>query len=159
MTTQTKRPTKQLWKAYFVWASTPEVDRGDVTTDAAWCREQGVADRTLRRWKQLEEFQEGLQAALDGGASMGEVAAVGDEADYLHVKATLVAGARSGNPKYLDLYFKTYGKPFVEEEAAARSTDLAGLDLDVLVAQALVVLGPAPVAAHLRSLGWRCDAP
>jgi hypothetical protein len=82
-----------------------------------------------------------------------------DEASYREVKAALITNARSGNPKYIDLYFKTYGKPFVEEEVAARSADLSGMDLEDLVSRALVALGPEAVAQYLRSQGWAVSEP
>jgi hypothetical protein len=57
----------------------------------------------------------------------------------------------------LELYFKTYGKPFVEEEAASRVSDVAAADLEKLVLEAVVALGEPVVADALRSLGWTVE--
>jgi hypothetical protein len=82
-----------------------------------------------------------------------------DEASYRVVKAKLVEGARSGNPKALELYFKTYGKPFVEDEVAARSLDLENMELPGLVARAVASLAPDELESHLRQLGWTVGRP
>lgn len=159
--------TKPLWDEFILWMLKPESARGAITTEVAWAEAHGTTTRTLRRWKSMPGFEARL-------AELSEVAKVnktlvaeagtgapvsGDEGDYQIVKAALVEGAKSGNPKYLDLYFKTYGKPFVEEEAASRTSDLTGMDLEDLVAKALVSVGPEIVVNHLRGLGWVCEAP
>ena len=82
-----------------------------------------------------------------------------DEASYKAVKLQLVAGARSGNAKSLDLYFKTYGKPYVEEEVAARTLDLENLDLPDLIGRAVAALAPEELEATLRDLGWTVSRP
>lgn len=155
------KPTNSKMDAFLVWLSKSPADRGVINTETAWAEKHGVSTRTLRRWKDLPEFQERLDAvgvtqeATASAASSG----TGDEGDYQVVKMALVEGAKSGNPKYLDLYFKTYGKPFVEEEAASRSSDLTGIDLEDLVSKALVAVGAELVADKLRALGWSCEAP
>lgn len=152
-----------LWDEFIVWSLTPEVERGAVATEAEWARVKGMTDRTLRRWKDQPDFV----ARRDELANVTRVTRVADvvegevttadEGDYQVVKATLLEGAKSGNPKFLELYFKTYGKPFVEEEAAARSASLAGEDLSVLTAEALVLLGEDVVAEALRAQGWTVE--
>lgn len=152
----------EKWDSYIEWLLTPLEHRGVVDTETAWARENGLTTRTLRRWKSLPEFQEryadiearGVETVKDDVETVG-----GDEGDYQVVKATLIQGAKSGNPKYLDLYFRTYGKPFVEEEVASRSLDMAGMELEDLVAQAVVSVGADIVADKLRALGWVCEAP
>jgi len=153
--------TTDLQNAFIVWSLKSPSERGAVDTETAWAEKYGVTTRTLRRWKTLPEFQERAAELSEARATLpqAEVAASADEGDYQVVKAALVDGAKNGNPKYLDLYFKTYGKPFVEEEAASRSSDITGLDLEDLVSRALVAVGPELVAGHLRELGWRCEAP
>ncbi len=153
--------SNDLMDAFLVWSLKTPSERGVVATETAWAEKHGVSTRTLRRWKTLPEFQARL-TELSEARSVTSVTAgsgTGDEGDYQIVKAALVEGAKEGNPKYLELYFKTYGKPFVEEEAASRSADLAGLDLEDLVAQALTAIGPNMVADKLRALGWTCEAP
>ena len=152
-----------LWDEFIVWSLTPEVERGSVSTEAEWARVKGMTDRTLRRWKDQPDFI----ARRDELANVTRVTRVADvvegevttadEGDYQVVKATLLEGAKTGNPKFLELYFKTYGKPFVEEEAAARSASLAGEDLSVLTAEALVLLGEDVVADALRAQGWTVE--
>jgi hypothetical protein len=154
-----------LWDEFILWSLTPDVSRGAVSTEVEWARVKGISDRTLRRWKDNPEFA-ARREELSRVSQVTRVAAAtssvtevtsADEGDYQVVKATLVDGAKSGNPKYLDLYFRTYGKPFVEEEVAARSASLAGEDLDVLVAEALIVLGEELVAQKLRDVGWTVE--
>lgn len=155
---------RQLQDQFVEWLRLSPGQRGEVTSEAEWARRHGVTDRTLRRWKASPGFEERLGAAAPAPpvtraapaveVEEGEVPA-GDEADYRVVKTALVEGAKAGNPKYLELYFRTYGKPFVEEEVASRATDLAGVDMDELVARTLAAVAPEAIARHLESLGWR----
>lgn len=152
-----------LWDEFILWSLTSEVERGPVATEAEWARVKGITDRTLRRWKDNPAFVS-RREQLAGVTRVTRIADVvegevstADEGDYQVVKATLLEGAKTGNPKFLELYFKTYGKPFVEEEAAARSATLAGEDLSVLAAEALVVLGEDLVAETLRAAGWTVE--
>ena len=149
-----------LWDEFILWSLTPEVERGAVSTEVEWARAKGITDRTLRRWKDNASFVERrdqlagvTRVTRVADASPSEVTSA-DEGDYHVVKQTLVEGAKSGNPKYLELYFKTYGKPFVEEETAARSATFAGEDMDALVAESIVLLGEELVAEALRRAGW-----
>lgn len=152
-----------LWDEFILWCLTPEVERGSVSTEVEWARTKNLTDRTLRRWKDNPAFQ-ARREQLAGVTRVTRVADVtdgevtsADEGDYQVVKATLLEGAKSGNPKFLELYFKTYGKPFVEEETAARSATLSGEDLSALTAEALVVLGEDLVAEALRNAGWTVE--
>lgn len=152
----------ELWDAYILWSLKSPQERGSINSETAWAAKYGVSTRTLRRWKTLPEFQERkqiLEASKVVAKPEPDEPLGADESDYQIVKAALVEGAKNGNPKYLDLYFKTYGKPFVEEEAASRSSDLTGLDIEDLVAKALVAVGPELVAEQLRALGWSCEGP
>ena len=156
----------ELQDRFVEWLLLPEFKRGAIASEAEWGRVNGVSVRTIRRWKSSERVTLALQGREtapvvpedQGGvfdASEGPTGPlVGDEADYRQVKVALVEGAKSGNPKYLDLYFKTYGKPFVEEEVAARSTDLAGMDMDDLVAATLSTVNIDAVVKFLESQGW-----
>jgi hypothetical protein len=154
------------WSDYIQWLLTPEQERGQLVSAAAWGRAFGVNDRTLRRWKALPEFQALYDEAaakvahlaptstpLEGDLDVsGEVSP--DLSDYRVVKSALLKGAKSGNPKFLELYFRTYGKPFVEEEVASRSTDLAGMDLDALVAAAVAAVDWDVLVGVLGGMGW-----
>lgn len=157
-----------LWHDFAVWLETPPSRRGSVTSEAKWAEKNGVATRTLRRWKQDPEFVmvwEATKARLAEEvpevpeASVLEVDGLSDESSYLMVKSKLIEGAASGNPKYMDLYFKTYGKPFVEEEAAARSADLASFEFEDLVLDAVTTLGRDALAVGLRKRGWVVTPP
>jgi hypothetical protein len=166
------QPTTHLQEKFIEWLLLPEDKRGAVSSEAEWARRMGVADRTLRRWKSSPKFNEAMErmrAGLPPEPTLAPSQSTslptsdangGDEADYRVVKSALVEGAKQGNPKYLDLYFRTYGKPFVEEEVASRATDLSGMDLDELVARTLVNLNQEAMAECLRNAGWtveRCD--
>jgi hypothetical protein len=149
-----------LWDEYILWSLLPEVERGAVSTEAEWAKLKGITDRTIRRWKDNELFVERRSQLADVTRVTRVADAVtssptsADEGDYHVVKQTLVEGAKGGNPKYLDLYFKTYGKPFVEEESAARSATLSGEDINELVAESLVLLGEDILVEALRRNGW-----
>tara|TARA_R110000868_G_scaffold99893_1_gene274738 strand:+ start:550 stop:1032 length:483 start_codon:yes stop_codon:yes gene_type:complete len=152
-----------LWDEFIIWSFASEAERGAVSTEIDWAASKGVADRTLRRWKDHPDFiarKEQLAAVTRvtrvADAVEGEVTSA-DEGDYQVVKATLMEGAKNGNPKFLDMYFRTYGKPFVEEEAAARASTFAGEDLSAIVAETLVLLGEDLVAEALRSAGWKVE--
>lgn len=161
------RKINPLWDEFILWSFLPEVQRGAVVSEVEWARSKGISDRTLRRWKDLPEFvaRRGELASVSQvtrvadavSASGGGEVASADEGDYLVVKQTLVEGAKSGNPKYLEMYFKTYGKPFVEEEVASRSASLANEDLESLVLETVLVLGEELVAARLRAAGWTVE--
>lgn len=163
---------QKLKKEFVRWSLLSDSDKGELDSIVSWAKAKGVSERTVRRWKSEEWFSEAVESYVTDvtpGVEPVEddieeelsdaLESSGDEADYLEVKKALIAGARQGNPKYLDLYFKTYGKPFVEEEVAARSTDLSGMDLDQLVTEALLALGPELVAESLRLQGWSVKAP
>jgi len=156
-------PQNPLWDEYILWSLTPEVERGSVVTDVEWARTKNLTDRTLRRWKdnpkfvvRREEIANVTKVTRVVDVIDGTIASA-DEGDYQVVKATLLEGAKTGNPKFLELYFKTYGKPFVEEETAARTTTLAGEDLSVLVSETLVLLGETVVVEALRKAGWTVE--
>lgn len=149
--------TNPLWSEFISWLSTSQSARVP-STEALWAAEHGVADRTVRRWKSNPKFVELMESmSPDVVRANGEAVAEGDAANYQQVKAQLVEGAMKGNPKALELYFRTYGKEFVAEEAAARTLDLANVDLEDLVAKTLLALGEELVAGELRKLGWRVD--
>ena len=152
------------WEEFAVWLETPPNRRGPVTSEAKWGEKHGVASRTLRRWKQDPEFDQvrravRVDAEPDGVPTVVDSEGMSDESSYLLVKSKLIEGAASGNPKYMDLYFKTYGKPFVEEEAAARSADLASFEFEGLVLDALDTLGREAVVAGLSKRGWSVVPP
>lgn len=143
------------WKLYAQWLDTPTSSRVPAT-DSEWGDAHGVAARTLRRWKQDPIFV-AMRTAVTVSEPVEDDGS--DEASYRAVKAQLVTGARGGNAKALELYFKTYGKPYVEEEVAARTLDLENLELPGLVIRALVALAPDELKKELESMGWSVSRP
>jgi hypothetical protein len=149
------------WRAYITWLNTPEHLRGTVVSEEDWAAANGTSTRTTRRWKQDPAFVDLRDELTDEAVSALDVSPVeaGEEATYRAVKAKLVEGARGGNVKSLELYFRTYGKPFVEEEAAARSVDLSNMELPALVARAVAALAPDDLEQVLVSAGWTVQRP
>lgn len=146
------------WKAFALWLDSPEATRA-ISSEESWASANGTTARTLRRWKQDPAFM-AYRASLGGPPTEEGVVDDGsDEASYRAVKAQLVAGARSGNAKSLELYFKTYGKPFVEEEVAARTLDVENLELPGLVARTVASLAPEELEDALTGLGWKVERP
>jgi hypothetical protein len=132
-----------------------------------------ISDRQLRRWKADPVFKalldkklaakgkKGIQAvSVDGTPAILEEdvddASQTDspEDEYQAIKTALVKGALTGDPKYLDLYFKTYGKEFVAEEVAARTSDLASYEMDDLILEAAYVVGENRLVDYLRAQGY-----
>ncbi len=146
-----------LWESYVGWLNTP-VDERDPSSEVEWAAAHGVSDRTVRRWRTNPRFLEFADSKSPAAVRQAqEVVAVGDAASYQQVKSQLVEAAVKGNPKALELYFRTYGKEFVAEEAAARTLDLANVDLEDLVFKTMTALGEDVVAEKLRGLGWKVE--
>ena len=160
--------SSKLWDEYIRWSLTPASERGSIATKAEWARAKNVTDRTLRRWEQDERFIARMDELSDKVAEERVASAArvvdeveedvsADEANYRVIKSKLIEGAAGGNQKDRELYFRTYGKQFVEEEAAARISDFASMDLEDLVAEALTVLGPSAMVAFLEKRGWKVE--
>lgn len=149
--------TNARWVEFINWLNTPQSARVP-STEAEWAAAHGIADRTVRRWKTNPKFIELMETmSPESVRAAEESAAEGDAASYQQVKAQLIDGAMKGNPKALELYFRTYGKEFVAEEAAARTLDLANIDLEDLVVRTVLALGEDLVAGELRKLGWKVE--
>jgi hypothetical protein len=159
-----------LWDEYILWERTAPANRGAVATQAEWAASKGISDRAVRKWKANPRFQEReaelaksfaaqvkAVAVVDGEVVFAEGGA--DEADYRMVRQQLIEGAKAGNQKSIEMYFRTYGKSFVDEETAARSSNLANEDLESLVTRAMLAVGPELVAAALREQGWSVTGP
>ena len=153
-----------LWDEFILWMQTPVLER-EHSTQAEWASAHGISDRAVRKWKSNPAFverQRDMASRFSGVAREvveAELSGGGDETDYQLVKSKLVEQAKQGNAKAVELYFRTYGKPFVEEEAASRQSDFANVDLDVLVSRALTAVGDELVAAALRERGWTVLGP
>jgi hypothetical protein len=164
------------WDAYANWLCLDESQRERLNlprTKNEYAIANKLNERTIRRWqndpmfkallekKQAAKGKKGLQAvSVDGTPAVLEEdleeASVEDTPDgeYQQIKSALVKGAMTGDPKYLDLYFKTYGKDFVAEESAARTSDLAGLALDDLILEVAFVVGESGLVDYLRSQNY-----
>jgi hypothetical protein len=158
-----------LWDEYILWLSLPENERGTVSTEDEWAKAHGYADaRTMRRWKTKPEFIERQRRLTEtmvvkaGGAVIAadpDDEGFGDERDYRLVKAQLLSSAKTGNLKATELFMKLYGKTWIDEEAASRSSDFANADLETLVANATAAVSPELLAGALRNLGWKVEEP
>jgi hypothetical protein len=169
------------WEAYANWLALDDAARDRLNlpkNKAEYAIANKLSDRTIRRWQNDPLFKalldkklgakgkKGIQAvSVDGTPAVLEEdleeASSQDspDDDYQQIKSALVKGAMTGDPKYLDLYFKTYGKEFVAEEVAARTSDLAGLDLSELVVEAASAVGESLLVDYLRSQGYEISRP
>lgn len=164
------------WEAYVNWLVLDDAQRERLNlprTKSEYAIANKLNERTIRRWqndplfkallekKQAPKGKKGIQAvSVDGTPAVLEEDLVeasdpdNPEDEYQQIKSALVKGAMTGDPKYLDLYFKTYGKDFVAEESAARTSDLAGLALDDLILEVALVVGEPRLVDYLRSQGY-----
>jgi hypothetical protein len=166
--------TSPQWESYANWLILEPEQKERLNlprTKEEYAQANKVSDRTLRRWqndpmfkalvekKQATRVNNGISAvSVDGTpAIIADEPESSEEDEYTQIKSTLVKGALTGDPKYLDLYFKTYGKDFVAEESAARTSDLAGLSLDQLIIDSITLLGEANVVDYLRSKGYEVN--
>ena len=158
-----------LWDEYILWLATPENERGAVSSEDEWAKAHGYADsRTMRRWKQKPEFAERQRRLTETMVTKSGAAVIfdeegnpdfADERDYRLVKAQLLTSAKTGNLKATELFMKLYGKTWIEEEQASRSSDFGSMDLEELVAKAALALSPETLAGVLRDQGWSVEAP
>jgi len=159
------------WNDYATWLLLTPKERKDLGLPASevdYADAKGISDRQTRRWKNDPVFQAFLEKTrvkrsekisvsnLTANSTINEEEEVlsSSEDEYQIIKGTLVKGAMSGDSKYLDLYFRTYGKDFVAEEAAARSSDLASLDFDALVLETITALDISTIIQYLQENGY-----
>jgi hypothetical protein len=158
--------TKFLKNEYLEWLLLDKHQRviaGLPETDLEWSRMKGISDRTLRGWKNNEEFKKALEARQQElstrvpGATLSAAAKVAvesdgtDESDYLAIKAKLIQRAAAGDKSALDTYFRTYGKQFVDDEVAARKSDFRDLDIEELYAKVLSLIPTDKLIEELAS--------
>ena len=157
-----------LWDEFILWLAMPEVERGVHATEEDWAKSKGYADsRQLRRWKKDPAFIERQRVLLENMASRAgavtqfddDESDSADERDYRLVKSQLLTNAKSGNLKATELFMKLYGKTWIDEEQAARSSDFSNMDLPSLLAEAAVAVSPEFFAGALRDAGWLVEAP
>jgi hypothetical protein len=160
--------------AFAEWLAMDAAERamaGLPGTEAEFAKGWGISDRTLRNWKSDEAFQELISAAQERQArartainklGQGETFTVelnGDEQSYSEIKARLIRDALAGAKDARDLYFKTYGRTFVEAEQAQLDSDLTDRSDTELVTELVATTGPELVAEALTGLGWACTPP
>lgn len=158
-----------LWDEFILWLATPENERGAVATEEDWAKAKGYSDsRQLRRWKKDPRFMERQRRLTEGMAVRSGATTTfeeednpdfSDERDYRLVKAQLLNSAKTGNLKATELFMKLYGKTWIEEEQASRSSDFSQMDLELLVARAAGALSPEILAGALREAGWSVTSP
>ena len=154
---------EQYWDEYIAWLATPPNERGEVSTEEEWANAHGYADsRTTRRWKNNPKFQERQKRLAESMASKSGATITFDsdsklepeERDYVLVKSKLVESAKNGNLKAQELYLKSYGKTWIDEEQAARSADFSNLELSDLITIAIMSLDEDALIGALRSKGY-----
>jgi hypothetical protein len=152
-----------LWDEFIMWLATPVEKRGLIATEEDWAKFKGYKDsRQLRRWKKDPRFVSRQAELTPSVSSVGVTSAPGssldgvsvDEADYRVVKANLLDAAKGGNLKATELFMKLYGKSWIDEEAAARSSDFSTMDFEVLVAEGLAAVAEDVLVSCLRDRGW-----
>lgn len=148
-----------LQNEYIEWLLLDKHQRavaGLPTSDVAWAKVKGVNERTVRQWKKHPRFIEKYEnrvrekaMALPGATALAltpsQLKAQGkdDRNEHEMIKAKLIERAMSGDRASAELYFKTYGKAFVDEEMANRKSDFRDLDIAALYDR---VLSLVPVA-------------
>lgn len=159
--------TNPKWDEYILWLATPEHERGLVANEDQWAKANGFADaRTTRRWRKNPDFVARQKTLLNGiVAKQGAItvhnteqgAIDADELDYKVVKSKLVESAKSGNLKAQEMFLKTYGKSWIDEEQSSRSSDYTNLELADLVAKSITFLSPDIMIKHLTELGYKIE--
>lgn len=132
------------------------------TSDVQWAKLKGITDRTIRNWKNDPDFIAKYEArvkevslALPGGTSLSVIKQekqdkpTKEKSEYELIKQKLVDRAMAGDKNAADLYFKTYGKVYVDEEAASRRSDFRELDTDTLYSRVLALVTTEAIEAEL----------
>ena len=146
-----------LQNEYIEWTLMNKHQRaisGLPTSDIQWAKVKGITDRAIRKWKQNPEFiaklenrQKEIVLALPGATALPLQASTvqrqsvdSDKNEHEAIKAKLIERALAGDRASAELYFKTYGKQFVDEEIASRKSDFRDLDTDALYERVLALV-------------------
>jgi hypothetical protein len=173
------KPLTSKESAFVNWLLLTDAQRlatSQPATQQAWGDLHGVPDRTLRSWKSKphvaaeidkRRLQLAAQVSSDAGlsptamdvgvspeillATMATTAggSTGVEAEYAAARQMLLSLVSKGDKNALDLWFKTFGKPFVEAEQAAFKSDFRELSNDELAARTAALLPDAVLTAEL----------
>lgn len=156
-----------LQNEYIEWTLMNKHQRaiaGLPTSDVQWAKVKGITDRAIRKWKQNPDFLAKLEnrrkeviLALPGGTALPlQAAAVqklstdSDKNEHEAIKAKLIERAMAGDRASAELYFKTYGKQFVDEEIASRKSDFRDLDIEALYERVLALVPVEAIQAELE---------
>jgi hypothetical protein len=158
-----------LKNEYIEWFLTDKHQRalaGMPTSDTQWSKIKGISDRTLRLWKQDPDFVAKLEnrrkekmLSLPGATVLATTATEArkqpnptfdpEKADHDAIKAKLIERAMAGDRASAELYFKTYGKQYVDEELASRKSDFRDMDIEALYERVLSLVPEAAIEAEL----------
>jgi hypothetical protein len=138
-------------------------------TDVAWAKVKGLNPRRVGKYRSdpfylecVERLREvtSMRIAPGGSAVLSDVMlskspGVDDLSDYTAIKSQLAALARQGDARALELWLKTWGKPFLDEETSNRVADLASMSDEALVSMVVDVVSVGLLVSVLEGRGWR----
>lgn len=140
---------------YVVWKAMTHGERvaGKLpTTQKSWAKRYRVTDRWCRQVQNEPDFDVRVEAARK---NLGEVAerrrveveaelareerakTVDIEVQYEELRGKLYRAALNGDQRSVELWFKLYGRPFVDAEQASLTSQFADLDDEELLRAAL----------------------
>ena len=132
------------------------------TSDKEWAKVKQITDRTLRMWKNNDAFiskydirLKEKQLALPGSTALSTTVQKTsktpntEKTEYELIKSKLTERAIAGDKAAAELYFKTYGKQYVDEEAATRKSDFRDLDVAVLYGRVLALVSTEAIEIEL----------
>lgn len=165
------KPDKQINKyellqnEYIEWALMDKHARAVANlpaSDVAWAKVKNMTDRTIRKWKHHPDFIAKYEArereralSLPGATALQTSGAMlnqkqGDERnEHEQIKAKLIERAMSGDRASAELYFKTYGKAYVDEELANRKSDFREMDIEQLYERVLALVPMSKIEAEV----------
>jgi hypothetical protein len=132
------------------------------SSDVQWAKVKGIADRTIRKWKQNPEFiakyekrERERTLALPGATALQTAGAINNQKakdernEHEAIKSKLIERAMAGDRASAELYFKTYGKAFVDEEVASRKSDFREMDIEQLYEKVLALVPVSKIEDEL----------
>lgn len=152
-----KSSNEALKDEFAAWYALSKRDRqihGLPETQKAFAEAKGVSPKTLRRWKKKDGWQARVDKHKTAPVEPKEPEYAGAEdparAEFEAIRASLVEGAKNGDRTALKEYMSYFGKPFVEEELAARESEFSDLSDDELIEEMLAFVGADRVRQWLE---------